>query len=76
MNPPVFLWRKILARYFASIFMMSFAETQTIRALQLSEAVWSALSCPKIKAARRRLFNSNPMIVDQAVINAGLDFRR
>jgi hypothetical protein len=31
---------------------------------------------PKEKAARRRLFNSNPMIVDQAAINAGFDFRR
>jgi hypothetical protein len=31
---------------------------------------------PKQKAARRRLQNSNPMIVDQAAINAGLAFRR
>jgi hypothetical protein len=31
---------------------------------------------PKEKAARRRLLNSNLMIVDQAVINAGFDFRR
>jgi hypothetical protein len=29
----------------------------------------------KEKAARRRLFNSNLMIVDQAAINAGPDFR-
>ncbi len=28
------------------------------------------------KAARRRLFNSNPMIVDQAASNAGFAFRR
>jgi len=30
----------------------------------------------KEKAAPRRLLNSNLMIVDQATINAGLDFRR
>jgi hypothetical protein len=30
----------------------------------------------KERAARRRLFNSNLMIVDQAAINAGFDFRR
>jgi hypothetical protein len=28
------------------------------------------------KAARRRPFNSNQMIVDQATINAGFDLRR
>jgi hypothetical protein len=28
------------------------------------------------KAARRRLINSNLMIVDQAAINVGFDFRR
>jgi hypothetical protein len=34
--------------------------------------VWRLLlEPPKEKAARRRLFNSNPMIVDQAAINAG-----
>ena len=31
---------------------------------------------PKEKAARRRLLNSNLMIVDQTAINAGFDFRR
>jgi hypothetical protein len=31
---------------------------------------------PKEKAARRRLFNSNLMNVDQAAIYAGSDFRR
>jgi hypothetical protein len=30
----------------------------------------------KEKAAQRRLFNLNLMIVDQAAINAGFDFRR
>jgi hypothetical protein len=30
----------------------------------------------KEKAARRRLLNSNLMIVDHAAINAGFDFRR
>jgi hypothetical protein len=33
-------------------------------------------NCPKEKAARRRLLNSNLMIVDQAAINAGFDLRR
>jgi hypothetical protein len=30
----------------------------------------------KQKAARRRLFDSNPMIVDQAAINVGFDLHR
>ena len=41
---------------------------------QISEV--AQLMRPKQKAARRRLLNSNPMIVDQATINAGFDFRR
>jgi hypothetical protein len=32
--------------------------------------------CSNEKAARRRLFNSNLMIADQAAINAGADLRR
>jgi hypothetical protein len=32
--------------------------------------------CLKEKGARRRLLNLNRMIVDQAAINAGFDFRR
>jgi hypothetical protein len=32
--------------------------------------------CSDEKAARRRLFNSNLLIVDQAAVNAGFDLRR
>jgi hypothetical protein len=31
---------------------------------------------PNQKAARRRLLNSNSLVVDHAAINAGFDFRR
>src|SRR5258706_14414206 len=41
-----------------------------------SDSDITAISCSKEKAARRRLFNSTLMIVDQAAINAGFDFRR
>jgi hypothetical protein len=42
-----------------------------------AEQVRKLLLLPqKEKAARRRLFNSNLMISDQAAINAGFDLRR
>jgi hypothetical protein len=31
---------------------------------------------PETKSRPRRLLNSNPMIVDQAALNAGFDLRR
>ncbi len=40
------------------------------------EQTCSTAEIAKRKAARRRLFDSNLMIVDQATINAGFDFRR
>jgi hypothetical protein len=39
-------------------------------------ATHELLGEPKKKAARRATLNSNLMIVDQAAINAGFDFRR
>lgn len=74
-------------RFFASVFFgsallflaMLFAAAAVIGAVMLVASVSEpklAANTSKMKAARRRLLNSNPMLVDQAAINAGFDFRR
>jgi hypothetical protein len=55
-------------------------EDNRLRTAYLNRLLQQNLPCTaeiaKRKAARRRLFNSTLMIVDQATINAGFDFRR
>jgi hypothetical protein len=74
-------------RFFASVFFgsallflaMLFAAAAVIGAVMLVASVSEpklAANTSKMKAARRRLLSSNPMLVDQAAINAGFDFRR
>jgi hypothetical protein len=51
-------------------------EVRKVPNSDIADATRSNKQAVKEKAARRRLLNSNLIIVDQAAINAGFDFRR